>query len=63
MIVCCRRCGNVMSPEEDGDHMVYRCPNCDSITPSWAVPQLAVQVVPNEDDYRYGDPVPPNERR
>lgn len=58
MIVCCRRCGNVMSPEEDDEHMMYRCPNCDSVTPSWGVPQLSATVHPPENDYRYGDPVP-----
>jgi len=47
-----------MSPEEDDEHMMYRCPNCDAVTPSWAVHQLAVVPVTRENDYRYGDPVP-----
>ena len=60
MIVCCRRCGSVMSPEENDEHMMYRCPNCDAVMPSWGVPQLSVQPYNNreDNDYRYGDPVP-----
>ena len=55
-----------MSPEEDGEHLVYRCPNCNATLPSWGVPQLATRLAATEEDYRYGDPVPrldPNERR
>jgi len=59
MIVCCGRCGNVMSLNEDDEYTMYRCPNCDAVMPSWRVTQLAVRPVESEKkDYRYGDLVP-----